>query len=178
MLKIIEDDAHRCFLLEPAGKLTRQDFERLNEQFNAREGASGNIPNLVIHSRDFPGWTNFGALIEHLKFVHDHQKTIDKIALVSDARILDIVQHVARHFLAAQIRHFPATELTAALEWVAAPDSYPSHVGLIEGLPDDVIGISVHGVVTARDYAETIVPLIEGKLRDHKRLEAALPDQP
>ena len=40
----------------------------------------------------------------------------------------------------------------------------------MDDLPDDVLGLSVAGVVTARDYAETIVPLIEAKLARHEKI--------
>lgn len=170
MLTITEDDAHDCFVLEPSGTLTRADFQALTQRFNARIHATDRVPNLVVHTRDFPGWADFGALLGHLEFIRDHHRMIRKIALVSDARVLDLAPRIARHFVAADIRHFPAGELDQALAWVAAPDSARSQVTVMEGLPDDVVGISVHGVITARDYSETIVPLVEQKLARHTRI--------
>jgi SpoIIAA-like len=37
----------------------------------------------------------------------------------------------------------------------------------MQDLPDDVIGISVFGVITARDYTDVIVPLVQQKLKAH-----------
>ena len=171
MLAITEDDAHNCLLVEPSGRLRSEDFEELAGRFDARADASGRVTNLVIHARDFPGWADFGALLSHLQFVREHQKLVDKVALVSDARILDLAPRIARHFVVARIRHFPESDLQNALTWVAEPEGSATHVTVLEGLPDDVVAISVHGVVTARDYTEVIVPLIQERLRHHRKLK-------
>jgi hypothetical protein len=171
MLTITDDEAHNCFVLEPSGTLTKADFDALTERFNARVNATDRVPNHVIHAPAFPGWASFAALLEHLRFIRDHHRVIGKIALVSDARVLDLAPRIARHFVAADIRHFPADELDAALAWVAMAGPARSQVTVMEGLPDDVVGVSVSGVITARDYAETIVPLIERKLGQHERIK-------
>lgn len=171
MLDITDDEQHGCFILEPRGKLSRGDFDVLIDRFNEKVNTTDTIPNLVVHTRDFPGWTDFAAMMGHLSFVRDHHKLIDKIALVSDARVLDIAPKIARHFLFARIRHFPADDMVEALDWVAQPDVSPNHVTLMENLPEDVIGVSVRGVITARDYADLIVPMIQSKLQDHKKIK-------
>lgn len=170
MLKITEDDAHGCFVVEPSGTLTRADFETLTDRFNAKVNATSRIPNLVVHAPNFPGWADFSALLRHIEFIRDHQRMIRKIALVSDARVLTIAPGIARHFVRADLRHFPASELDAALDWVAAPDTAGPSVEVLEGLPDDVIGISVRGVIGAQDYDETIRPLIEERLGRHSQI--------
>jgi hypothetical protein len=170
MLKIIEDEAHNCFVLEPSGKLEAADFDMITERFNARVNTTDRIPNLVIHTRDFPGWSDFGAFFGHLRFVRDHHKLVGKIALVSDSRVLDIAPAVGRQFLSADIRHFPAADLAAALDWVAESGDASGHVTVMTDLPDDVVGISVHDVITARDYSERIVPLIEERLKRHDKI--------
>jgi hypothetical protein len=171
MLRITEDDAHGCFVLEPTGSLRTADFDALTQRFDTKVAAGGPIPNFVIHSESFPTWANFAAMLEHLRFIRDHHRRIEKVALVSDARILDVAPKVARHFVAARLRHFPANALDEALAWVSVRDDEPAHVVLIEGLPDDTVGISVRGVIGAQDYAETIVPAIEAKLARHDRIK-------
>ena len=54
---------------------------------------------------------------------------------------------------------------------MAERDDEPRARGLMEGLPDDTIGISVRGVIDAGDYAETIVPAIEAKLARHDKIK-------
>jgi hypothetical protein len=171
MMNITDDVAHNALIAEPSGKLARKDFVELTERFNKIVNETDRIPNLVIHTPEFPGWADFSALVEHLQFIRSHQKLVDKVALVSDSRVLDVTPKIARHFMTANIRHFPADDLAGALEWTARPDDSPSQVKLMKGLPDDVVGIEVRGVITARDYSEQIVPVIEEKLKSHKKIK-------
>jgi hypothetical protein len=171
MLTITDDETHNCFILEPSGTLTKRDLDALTQRFNDRVNATDRIPNLVVHTPSFPSWASFAALLRHLRFIRDHHRLIGKVALVSDARVLDLAPRVARHFVAADIRHFPADGLDEALDWVAAEGEPRSEVKVMEGLPDDVLGISVGGVITGRDYAEIIVPQLEDKLARHQRIK-------
>jgi hypothetical protein len=50
--------------------------------------------------------------------VRDHQKHIKKIALVTDSALGNVAEHLASHFVSAEIRHFPAGELETAKQWV------------------------------------------------------------
>jgi len=170
MLKITDDAIHNALIAEPEGRLRKSDFEALTERFNAIVNDTDRIPNLVIHTRDFPGWADFAALVEHLQFIRAHQKLVGKIALVSDARILDVAPKIARHFIAANIRRFPADDLAAALDWSAEPVGEPGDVTVIEGLPEGVVGVSVRGVINAKDYSETIAPLIEAALKEREKI--------
>jgi len=171
MLKITDDPDHNCLRVVPEGRLTESDFDHLTGFFNDRVTRTGKVPNLVIHAESFPGWADFGGLVGHLGFVREHHRLIRKIALVSDARVLDVAPQVARHFLHADLRHFPANALSEALDWVAAPDSDGAALSLIEGLGDDVLGIEVRGAVTARDYAEVVEPAMRDKLAAHPKLK-------
>jgi hypothetical protein len=170
MLTITDDEAHNCLVLAPSGPLTRRDLDALTERFDARVAATDRVPNLVIRAGSFPAWADFAALLKHLRFIREHHRLVERVAIVSDARALDLAPRLARHFVSADVRHFPAADLDAALAWVGEAPADTSHVTVIEGLPDDVVGISVAGVVTARDYAETIVPLIESKLATHRKI--------
>ncbi len=171
MLKIIEDDAHGCFVLEPSGSLRKADLDALTKRFDAKVAAGGPTPNLVIHSPRFPTWSNLAAMLEHIRFIREHHRQIEKVALVSDARILDIAPRVARLFVAANLRHFPSDGMGDALAWVAEREPAPPHVVMMDDLPDDTLGLSVRGVIDADDYADTIVPAIEAKLARHDRIK-------
>jgi hypothetical protein len=41
---------------------------------------------------------------------------------------------------------------------------------LIQGLPDNVLGVSASGVVTGEDYEKVLIPAAETKLRNHNRI--------
>lgn len=42
----------------------------------------------MIDIPSFPGWGSFGAFVSHLKFVIDHHRHIERIAVVTDNRLL------------------------------------------------------------------------------------------
>lgn len=170
MLRITEDPARNCLLLEPSGALSPRDLDTLIARFDRYVNERDRIPNLVIRAVSFPTWTDFATLLKHLRFIRDHHRMVRKVALVSDARALDIAPRIAGHFVSAEIRHFPAKDYAAALDWVSEPEEAAAGVTVIAGLPDNVVGLDAEGVVEARDYDEVIVPLIERKLRDHDRI--------
>ena len=164
MLRITEDEVHGCFLLQPTGSLRKADLDALGERFEARAAAGASVPNLVIQSASFPTWSNLAALLEHLRFIRGHHREIGKVAIVSDARAFDLAPRIARLFVSARLRHFPADALPAALDWVALRDEAPASVVIMRDLPDDTVGISVSGVVSDDDYANLIVPALAGAL--------------
>jgi hypothetical protein len=54
----------------------------------------------------------------HFQFVKDHHRQIKKVARVTDSALGNVAEHLASHFLAAEIKHFPAGETAAAKQWV------------------------------------------------------------
>jgi SpoIIAA-like len=41
---------------------------------------------------------------------------------------------------------------------------------LLEGLPDNVLGVSAEGKITGTDYKTVLIPAIEKKLKEHKKI--------
>ena len=109
-------------MLEPCGPLSRQDLDALTERFDACVNATDRVPNLVIRAVSFPTWTDFAALLRHLRFIREHHRLVAQVALVSDARALDLAP---RHRPATSSRprsaHFAAADFEAALAWVGEP---------------------------------------------------------
>lgn len=170
MLRITDDRERHCLILEPTGSLTRSDLDRLRETFDRVVAETDRAPSLVVHSASFPTWADLGALARHLRFIREHHKMVPRVALVSDARVLDAAPLIARRLVAAEIRHFPDKHLPAALDWVAESPAAPQ-VTVLEGLPDDTVGISVAGAISAQEYAGTILPLIEDRLERHDHVK-------
>ena len=54
----------------------------------------------------------------HFRFVKDHHKHIKKIAIVTDSALGNVAERLASHFVSADIKHFAASELEAARQWV------------------------------------------------------------
>ena len=107
-------------ILSPDGPLEASDFEKLAGEIDPFIAANGKLAGLMICTKAFPGWDSFGALVSHLRFVKDHHRKIARIAAVTDSEFLKIMPHIAKHFVSAEIRRFPADEKTQALAWLEA----------------------------------------------------------
>ena len=98
----------------PEGPLEQADFV----QFARRMESGGSIAGLMIEARSFPGWRNFGAFVSHLRFVIDHHRDIERIAVVTDSGLLKVLPRVAAYFVKPTIRRFAPDEKARALAWL------------------------------------------------------------
>jgi hypothetical protein len=74
----------------------------------------------MIEAAAFPGWEGFAGLTAHLRLVRDHHRVLRRVAVVSDSAVLSHLPQLARHFVAAEVRHFPGAERPEALNWLRA----------------------------------------------------------
>jgi hypothetical protein len=105
-------------VVEPQSALAAEDFREISLAIDPYIREKGKLTGLLIEAASFPGWDSFGALIEHLKFVYDHQRNIDRVAAVTDDGFLKIAPRIARHFAHPEIRVFASGERAKALEWL------------------------------------------------------------
>ncbi|WP_062260547.1 STAS/SEC14 domain-containing protein [Endozoicomonas arenosclerae] len=105
-------------LLQPHGPLTKDDFVSAAKEIDPFIEAEGDLKGLIIWTEQFPGWTSFGALVSHIRFVKNHHKHLRKVALVTDAKVGDLGERMASHFISAKIRHFGYEKLEAAKLWI------------------------------------------------------------
>ena len=105
-------------IIRPKGRLEAGDFEKLAQEIDPYIEANGALHGLMVDAETFPGWKDFAALIAHLRFVRDHHRKIQKVAVVSDSSFLTVAPRVASHFVQADIRHFPRVQRDAALSWL------------------------------------------------------------
>jgi hypothetical protein len=106
-------------VLEPAGRLQKESFEELTRAVDAYIEENGPVHGLVIHTKTFPGWEDFGAVLGHMRFVRDHHRKIERVALVTDSKLGQILPKFASHFVAAEIKHFAYDDMRSAQAWVA-----------------------------------------------------------
>jgi hypothetical protein len=112
------DTANSILYVRPQSALEQADFVQLAATADPYIAQTGDLAGLIIEAATFPGWESLGAMAAHFRFVRDHHKRIKKIALVTDSPIGNVAERLASHFVAAEIRHFPATGLEAAQQWV------------------------------------------------------------
>jgi len=106
-------------VLRPEGSLESSDFERVALEVDPYLEERGKLHGVMIDAASFPGWRDFGAFVAHLKFVRDHHRRIEKVAVVSDSAVLSIVPQIASHFVEAEVRHFSCHDRETALAWLA-----------------------------------------------------------
>lgn len=107
-------------VLNPSSPLTKEDFSGVSDVVDAYLSDHTKLQGVLIHSKIFPGWKNFGGFAEHMHFVSEHHKQVKRIAVVTDSWIAGIAESLGKHFTSAQIMHFPFSEEPKALEWLKA----------------------------------------------------------
>jgi len=112
------DTANSILYVRPKSALAQGDFEQLAKTVDPFIGETGGLAGLIIEVSAFPGWVTLGAMASHFRFVRDHHRHIKKIGVVTDSSLGNVAEHLASHFVAAEIRHFPAGEIEAAKQWV------------------------------------------------------------
>jgi hypothetical protein len=65
-----------------------------------------------------PGWQGLGDVIVHFRFIRNHHHAIEKIALVTDAKVAEIFPAIANHFVKAEVRHLEFGAFDEALAWI------------------------------------------------------------
>lgn len=118
MFTIEVDSSNRTVMLEPHGPLSKQDFEAVAKRIDPMIEQTGGLNGILIHTKQFPGWDSFAAMVAHFKFVKGHHKQVKKIALCTDFIGGSIAESLSQHFTSADIKHFPYVDLKAAKEWL------------------------------------------------------------
>jgi len=118
MLKVTLDKKNKIVTLEPHGALTQEDFHSAIKIIDPFIEEFSNLNGLIIYTKSFPGWDNFAALVEHLKFIHDHHKKVSHVAFVTDSLIGDLTPKIANHFVKATVKHFKYKDLNSAKAWI------------------------------------------------------------
>ena len=105
-------------VLRPQGPLTASDFRRIAEAVDPYILETGKLTGLFIEAPTFPGWDSLGALVEHMKFVKNHHRQIDRIAVVTDSEVLKIAPTIAEHFAHPTFKVFRSGDGVRAIAWL------------------------------------------------------------
>jgi hypothetical protein len=100
------------------GPLEQADFETIAKKVDPVIISKGKVTGLMINMKSFPGWRNFTAFAAHLKFVKDHHRGIERIAVVTDSGLLKIIPGIAGYFVHPKIRVFGFKQKKQALSWL------------------------------------------------------------
>ena len=105
-------------ILKPEGALRAEDFTALAAAVDPYIEQNGKLNGLMIDAPSFPGWDSFAALLSHLRFVRDHHRQVERIAVVTDSALLAAAPKIASHFVSAKLRTFDPTARAEALSWL------------------------------------------------------------
>jgi hypothetical protein len=131
---IIEPGAVLC--VKPSGVLTAEDFAALARFADAYLKKHGKLAGLLIEAQAFPGWDSFAGFAAHIRFIRDHQRRVERIALVTDSQIAHLAELLADPFVAADIRCFAFNRYDAALDWLREAHHSPIR-SLVAAVPDE-----------------------------------------
>jgi hypothetical protein len=122
MIHIKLDEDAGIVTVTPSTPLKEKDFALLSSEVDPYIEKRGKLNGLIIQIETFPGWEDFAGLISHLKFVREHHKNIEKVAAVSDGKIVSIMPRIVDHFINAKVKYFPYESLDEAILWVKTQD--------------------------------------------------------
>ena len=122
MLQIKFDQDAGIVTVTPSVPLNQNDFTLLASEVDPYIEKEGKLNGLIIQIESFPGWEDFAGLISHLKFVREHHKKIEKVAAVTDDKIVSIMPKIVDHFVNAKVKYFPYESLDEAILWVKSQD--------------------------------------------------------
>lgn len=112
------DTAHSILYVRPKSAFAAEDFTQLANTVDPHIEATGGLAGIVIEVPSFPGWEGLGAMAAHFRFVRDHHRRVRKVAVVTDSALGNVAEHLASHFVSAEIKRFPAGETEAAKQWI------------------------------------------------------------
>jgi hypothetical protein len=106
--------------VRPTGPLRKADFDSLANTIDPFIEQTGGLQGLLIEAARFPGWEEVSAAVRHIRFVRDHHRRIKKVAIVTDSILGEAAEHIASHFVAAEIRQFAGDQVEEAKAWLGA----------------------------------------------------------
>jgi hypothetical protein len=112
------DKTSGILTLEPKGPLTVEDFKAITADVDGYLSDHSNLTGIMLTVAHVPGWASFSALVEHVKFVRDHQKRISRVAILTDNSVLKIPPQIAAHFAHPEFRVFGSADRGNAMNWL------------------------------------------------------------
>ena len=82
-------------IVTPDGPLEKAGFERVAKEVDPYLAKDGMLRGMILYAQAFPGWDSFAALSAHFKFMRDHQRKIERLAVVTDSDLLKKMPHIA-----------------------------------------------------------------------------------
>lgn len=108
-------------VLKPHAPLSKEDFSGLSAAVDSYLSDHPLLHGVLVQSKGFPGWESFGGFAAHMHFFRDHHKQVNRVAIVTDSHFAAVAELLGKHFTSAEVRHFPFSDGTKALDWLKTP---------------------------------------------------------
>lgn len=118
MLRITLNEESGIVILTPEGRLSTDDFKSVAKTIDPYIEKSGKLNGIVIHVKSFPSWDSFSSLVTHIEFVKEHHKDVSHVAFSTDSPLASLAEHVAKHFVNADIKSFSYDKFEDAKKWI------------------------------------------------------------
>jgi len=123
MLRYIKDLPDHVIGIHAAGEVSKDDYEKVLiprlEELVARQGE---INYLLVLETDIGNFTA-GAWWDDFKLGLKHFSRWNKIAVVTDQKLVEWFSDAFRLFIPGKSKGFPMAELDAAIDWVSEQDA-------------------------------------------------------
>lgn len=120
MLDYDLDKTSGILTLEPNGPLTVEDFNAITADVDGYLSDHSNLTGILLTVAHVPGWESFSAVVQHMRFVRDHQQRISRVAVLTDNPVLKIPPQIAALFAHPEFRVFGSGDRDNAMNWLKA----------------------------------------------------------
>ena len=119
MLQFISEMPVHVTGIHAVGEVTKEEVEKvLIPRFDEMVAKQGEINYLLIFETDIRNVT-LGAWLGDMKAVFKHYTKWNKIAVVTDEKIVIWLSNLFEHFIPGQVRGYPLDKLDEAVIWVS-----------------------------------------------------------
>jgi hypothetical protein len=162
----LRDD--EVFAIHPEGAIGDEDFEQIGNVIDPVIARKGRLEGLMVDARGFAGWDDTRALLAHMRFVHEHQPKVARIAVVGDQWWLRAAPTM-EPFFGTPIRVFDASEESAAQAWLLESPPEPATITFLPESDGAMVALRVSGRLRDADY-ETLEAELTRRLPESGKL--------
>jgi hypothetical protein len=117
-VKLMQENNGRTLIVQPEGKLTRDDYDLFVPETERQILQHGKIDVLFDLER-FDGW-EAGALWEDIKFDLKHFSDVNRLAILGHKKWHEWMSTICKPFTTAEVRFFQIEDRDDALNWIRA----------------------------------------------------------
>jgi hypothetical protein len=118
MLNVHIDDESGIVFLSPENEIRVSDLDSLANKIDSYIASRGKLNGVLVNLPALPHWESFQAMLNHFRFVRDHYKHVEKIAVVSDVKLAPFMSMLARSFMGADVCYFHSRDSYDARTWL------------------------------------------------------------